>query len=245
MPPFAPEAAVPAEPPVSNRRSRALGALPVWVVVGLGLVAVIAGLLIVPSVIPWSRAPVESPLDDPVPEVGAIGNQTPATASAEASPGTGATSEPTAGPTTTRGPGGPTTSGAPAPTTTTTAPTESSPGPSEGLEVGYFTAAPLPGNEGYRVTVQIANRRTVPQVWQNVAVDILDWSPLPLEVEEPQGTVRAFPALGRVCLTPTNPDTASIEAGQSLTIVFRMNARVSNSPRPVRLNEPGCLSAES
>lgn len=243
--------AAPAEPPapVSNRPSRAFGALPVWVLVALGLVAIAAGVMVVPSIMPWSRAPVESPLDDPESGIGAIGNQTPVTASASADPGP--SFEPTADPDGTRGPDGPASPGVPtgAPTSApnpTSAPTESSPGPSDGLEIAFFTSAPLPNNEGYRVTVHIANRRTVPQVWQNVAVDILDWSPLPLVVEEPGSGVRAFPALGHVCLAPTDANRARIDAGQSLTIVFRTAARMSNSLRPVRLNDPtGCLSAES
>ena len=238
--PFVPEAAPAAPGP--TRPSRVLGPLPVWGLVALGLVVIIAGVLFVPSVMPWSRAPVESPLDDPDPEleIGVVGNPTPQTVTVGASATPSATAEPTAGADPSGGPAAP---GAPTPTS---APTDSSPGPSDGLEIVFYTAAPLPNNEGSRVTVHIANRRTVPQFWQNVAVEILDWPPQPLVVEEPAAGVQAFSAQSRVCLRPIDPLVGRIEAGQSLTIVFRMNARISNSLRAVRLNEPtSCLLAES
>lgn len=237
--------------PVPNRRRRTIGALPVWVVAALGLVVVVAGLLAATPVIPWSRAPVRSPLADPERGTGVIGNQTAGTVSAA---GPGASVEATLGhvsggpserPNATDGPG--VTTSAPVATSSTSVPVATSSQSSHGPEIAFFSATPLPGIVlGYRVTVEITNRDALPGVWHNVAVQVNGGLPLSLNVDEPAGKVRAFAESGRACLAPVDSDAGRLEPGQTLTIVFRITAVLANSPGPARLNEStGCLVAES
>jgi len=264
VPPAAP--AGPAAP--GTRRPRVIDALPVWGLVALGVVVVVVGLVVVPSVAPWWRAPVESPLDGPVPAIGALGDETPKPVSVvEVSTSPSTSSEPTAGPTTprssvttrtpgaTQGPGAPSDPpppnepppsepadpGSPDPSD---APTTPAPDLPQGLEIAQFGASPLPGNGGYRVFVEIANRRTVPQAWQNLAVYVNGWVSS-VTVEKPQDGVRAYPAVSRVCLAPTDPSTAQVGPGGLLTIEFIISGQLSHSVTPARLNDAGCLSAES
>jgi hypothetical protein len=227
--------------PTRNRRARIIGGLPIWGLVALGAAAVVAGLLVVPSITPWSRAPVESPLDDSEAAVGVIGNQTPAPTSADASPGPDASAEPTPGPDGTGAPGGPGDQGSPDPTDSPT----SGPVPSPGLEIASYLVVPLPDN-GHQVSLEIANRSTVGQTWHSVSVSTSGWLPS-VAVVQPAGRVRAYPGPSRACVAPTDPTTAWIEAGRSLTIgIVIYGGQVFNSVRTVQLNDvSGCTSAES
>jgi len=228
-------------PPGPNRGRRP-GTLAIGMVAALGLVVVVAGLLVAAPVIPWSRAPIQSPLTDPESDIGVIGSQAVGTVS-PAGPGASgevtfgyATGGPSDRPNATGGPG-----------ITTSIPVETSPQPAPGPEIAFFSATPLPGIVlGYRVTVEITNRDALPGVWHNVAVQVNGGLPLSLNVDEPAGRVRAFAESGRACLAPVDSEAARLEPGQTLTIVFRLTALLANSPGPAWPNESSsCVLAES
>jgi hypothetical protein len=59
------------------RRPRIVVTVPMWVLLGLAILAAIAVLLFIPAISPWPGPPPLTPSDDPEPGVGAIGTGDP------------------------------------------------------------------------------------------------------------------------------------------------------------------------
>jgi hypothetical protein len=93
------------------------------------------------------------------------------------------------------------------------------------------------------VTVEITNRGSGPGDWENIGVQVSGGVPLSMVVEEPNSGVRAFAGPSRACLAPTSSDTANLAAGETLTIVFQINALLAQTPGPAQTPDPGCSEA--
>lgn len=239
-----PALAAPKAHPRRRRRPRIVIAVPMWVILGVALLAVIAGLLFIPAITPWPPPPPLTPSDDTEPGAGVIGTGDPdpardpdagASPGNGGSPGVGGSRGPDATARVT--PGADPTSGTPSAT--------GSDAPPADVYVSYFSATPLLV-VGYRVTVGISNRGSAPRNWEHIGVQVSGGVSLNMEVEEPETGVRVFSGSGRACLAPTTSEAARLDAGETLTIVFRIDALLSQTPGPAQTpDKDGCAPAES
>lgn len=228
----------PPRPPRGRRRPRIVVSVPMWLLAGLGLLGLIAGLLFVPALAPLWRAPAESPLDDGEPGVGVIGTGPSGAASADSAvrPDASGGAGPFAGPDATAGP-----AGTSAPSATANPDRPPNPG---GVAVSYFSATTLGAVLGYRVIVEITNTAAAVQDWESVGVGVSGGVPLDMVVDEPATGVRVYAGNGSACVVPATPETASLDPGETLRIVFRINALLASAPGPHRINDAaGCPSA--
>jgi hypothetical protein len=241
-----PALASPTEPrPRAQRRPRIVVSVPMWVVAALALLAIIAGLLFLPSIGPWSRAPVESPLDDGASTgAGVVGPVDPEQASggpgavpgAGVNPGGGGTG-PSAGPGATASSAGGTASPT-SPGTGTTAPGATTP-----LQLVDFTATTRLGLTGYNVTFKIINASPVAQSWQNASTLVNETlTGAAVTNPEPAG-INTYVTNDRVCVAPTDPAVATLDPGEILTVAFRINQLLAQPPAQGQLDDDRCVPA--
>jgi hypothetical protein len=219
-------------PPRQRRHPRIVVSVPMWVILGLGLLALVAALLLLPTITPWPRSPALPSVDDTSPGAGVIGTAGP---NGEQSAGSGATAS-----------SGTTPNSAAAPTSTNpdggSPPTGAGPLP----QITYFTATPLVGGLiGYDLEVRITNGATVSQDWRNVSTHI-NGVPVGVTVTEPSTGVRGVVANNRICLEPTDPVTTTLDPGQTLTMKVRLTlVSLGQAPRQGQLNDSQCPASAS
>lgn len=221
--------------PRELRRPRTVVIMPLWLLAGLGILAAIAGLLLVPALSPWRKGPVQSPLDEAAPGVEVIGTEAPG---ASVGPGAGPDATATTAAT-----------GSPDPTAGVSAsatPSNPGDGPPPGgpppLEIAQFSATPVLVVGGYDISVTITNPAAGPQRWRSVSVYVN--GPLPpgsVTVQRPAVGARGYVSEGRACVSPTGSGVANLDAGQTLTISFRIGVALAQAPGAARVDHDGCV----
>lgn len=240
FPAIAPPKAQPRRRPRRPRRPRIVVTVPMWVLLGLAILAAIAALLFIPAIRPWPSPAPLTPSDDTAPGVGVIGTGDPdagigPNAGPDATPGATSGSQPS-----TRAGTEPSGTSAPEPTATGSG----APPAVADVYISHFSATFVV--TGYRVTVGITNRGAGPGNWEHVGVQVSGGIQLSMAVEEPETGVRVFQGTGRACLAPTTSDTANLTAGETLTVVFRIDTLLSQTPGPAQTpDRDGCAAAES
>lgn len=241
----------PLRPPRRSRQALIVVSVPVSALLGLAVLAAIAGLVFLSAIVPWPAPLPPTPSGGDKPGIGVLGTRIPdptagsgigagpggsASPDAGASPGTGASRGPSA-----------TASVTPlVDPTVTPSPAGGSAPPTTDVYISSFSATPVALVAGYQVTVSITNSGSESRSWDNVGIQVNGGVSLTMTVQEPADGVRVFRGSGRACLAPTTSDTATLDAGETLTIVFRISAVLSQAPGPAQTpDRDGCRAAQS
>jgi hypothetical protein len=220
-------------PPREPRRQRIVVSVPMWVILGLAILAVIAGLLFLPTVTPWPRSPALPSADGTDPGVGVMGtgdSGAGSSAGPDAPAGSGTAASSASAP-----------SAAATPTSTNPDGSGAPPAAGPPPQITAFSAAPLVGGLiGYDIQVAITNGATVAQAWRNVSIHI-SGLPVAVNVTSPPTGVRSFVANSRICLEPTDPATTTLDPDETLAISVRMTmVTLGQAPRQGQLGDSQC-----
>ena len=189
---------------------------PRWAVAGIVLVALAAGMLVLPGINPWIDAPGDSPAQDGVHAVGAIGTVDGGAAGAP----TGSTSPP---PTTAPG----STTGSAAPSTGT------------GAGDTALTARVL-GLGLLTWTITITNPDSVAHTWTNVTVTVPSLGIARLTISSGAQLLASSRSGDTLCIRA--PESATVEAGGHVDVTVVALVSIGE-PRNPRVDDAGCAAA--